>query len=495
MDFQIVSQVLLPEFFVLLGIVITIVTSLFEMTKKHNAGIAAVFLLLASLACYRNLFFDFSESIFFNSFINDQYSMLLRALIYGVSFLIVLGASQYLKVLESPAEYYPIILSSTLGAGILCGANDFLVFFVALETLGLGAILITAYARFNKASNEAGIKYLVTSAISTAMLLLATSFIYGLTKATNFSVVAQKMYEFSNLGVLSQPLLILISVLLCAVIAFKLAAAPFHNWSPDVYSGAPTSTTVFLSVVSKIAAFAVAIRIFSFIFNNEQTQILFAIFAVLSIVIGNYVGVIQMISRGSVKRLLAYSSIAQAGYLLIALSIFTPESLSALLLYLIIYAMMNTGAFLCAMYFEQITNSIKIFDYSGMIKKRPGMVIAFAFCLISLAGLPLIPASFIAKFFLFSTAFSSEFAFGKVLAIIGLVGSIIALFYYMYLVKILVVDDVSTAVKAIPEKDEHPSRMIKTATLIAVIKLVVVGIFMMDYLKELATDTISRFFL
>jgi NADH-quinone oxidoreductase subunit N len=107
-------------------------------------------------------------------------------------------------------------------------------------------------------------------------------------------------------------------------------------------------------------------------------------------------------------------------YLLIALSIFTPESLSALLVYLIIYAMMNTGAFLCAMYFEQITNSIKIFDYSGMIKKRPGMVIAFAFCLISLAGLPLIPASFIAKFFLFSTAFSSGFVFGKVLAIIGL---------------------------------------------------------------------------
>ena len=162
--------------------------------------------------------------------------------------------------------------------------------------------------------------------------------------------------------------------------------------------------------------------------------------------------------------------------------------------------MMNTGAFLCAMYFEQITNSIKIFDYSGMIKKRPGMVIAFAFCLISLAGLPLIPASFIAKFFLFSTAFSSGVVylgidFGKVLAIIGLIGSIIALFYYMYLVKILVVDDVSTAVKAIPEKDEHPSRMIKTAIFIAVIKLVVVGIFMMDYLKELSADTITRLFL
>lgn len=493
MDFQIVFKVLLPEFFVLLGVLVTIVTSLFDTTKKHNAGIAAVFLFLASLACYKNYFFaGMGESILYDSFVNDQFSVLLRALIYGISFLIVLGASQYLKVLESPAEYYPIMLAATLGAATLTAANDFLVFFVALETLGLSAILITAYARYNKASNEAGIKYLITSAVSTAMLLLSISFMYGLTGSTNFTAVAAKLYQIQGFGILSDPLVTLISVLLCSVIAFKLAAAPFHNWAPDVYSGAPTSTTVFLSVVSKIAAFAIAIRIFSSVFISNKVLLLFMVFAVLSIIIGNYVGVIQMISRGTVKRLLAYSSIAQGGYLLIALSIFKTESLSALLLYLMIYALMNTGAFLCAMYFEQITGSARIFDYSGMIKKRPGMVIAFALCLISLAGLPLVPAGFIAKFFLFSSAFSAPIAFGKVLAVIGLVGSIIALFYYVYLIKILVVDDVSTPVKAIPDQDEHPSRLIKFATFVAVTKLLFIGFFMMDFVKEISVDTIVK---
>ncbi len=492
MDFQIVFKVLLPEILVILGILVTIVTSLFETTKKHNAGIASVFLFLASLACYKNYFEAIDESILYDSFVNDQFSILLRALIYGTCFLIVLGASQYLKVIESPAEYYPILLSAGLGAAVLTAANDFLVFFVALETLGLGAILMTAYARYNKSSNEAGIKYLITSAVSTAMLLMSISFIYGLTGATNFTAVAARLYQLQGFGILPNPLVTLISVLLCSVIAFKLAAAPFHNWAPDVYSGAPTSTTLFLSVVSKIAAFGIAIRLFSSVFVSGKILALFMIFAVLSIVIGNYVGVIQMISRGTVKRLLAYSSIAQGGYLLIALSIFKPESLSALLLYLTIYALMNTGAFLCAIYFEQITGSARIFDYAGMIKKRPAMVVAFAFCLISLAGLPLIPAGFIAKFFLFSSAFSASIALGKVLAIIGLIGSIVALFYYMYLVKILVVDDVSTPVKAIPEKDEHPSRLVKIATFIAVSKLAFIGFFMMDFLKELTADTIAK---
>jgi NAD(P)H-quinone oxidoreductase subunit 2 len=497
MDFQIVFKVLLPEFFVLLGILVTIVTSLFDSSKKHNAGIASAFLFIATLACYQNYFLGGGQAIIFDSFINDQFSILLRALIYGTCFLIVLGASQYLKVLESPAEYYPIMLSSALGAAVLTAANDFLVFFVALETLGLGAILITAYARYNKASNEAGIKYLITSAVSTAMLLMSISFIYGLTGLTKFNAIAGKLYELQGFGVLSAPLITLISVLLCAVIAFKLAAAPFHNWAPDVYSGAPTSTTLFLSVVSKIAAFGIAIRLFSSVFVSSKILILFMIFAVLSIIVGNYVGVIQMISRGTVKRLLAYSSIAQGGYLLIALSIFKPESLSALLLYLIIYAFMNTGAFLCAIYFEQITGSVRIFDYSGMIQKRPAMVVAFAFCLISLAGLPLIPAGFIAKFFLFSSAYSagaiySGINFGQILAIIGLIGSIVALFYYMYLVKILVVDDVSTPVKAIPEKDETPSSMVKFATFVAVAKLAIIGFFMMDFAKELTADTITK---
>ena len=494
MDFHTIYKVLLPELVVLVGVLLTIVTSVFDNTKKYNPVLSAIILFIATLACYKNFFATTGETIVFDSFVNDQFSIFLRALVYSTTFLIVLAASQYLKVLESPSEYYPLILTSALGAGFLTAANDFLVFFVALETLGLSAILITAYARYNKSSNEAGIKYLVTSAVSTAMLLLAISLIYGLTGVTNFTAVAVKLHELMHLGVLANPVMILISVLLCGVIGFKLAAAPFHNWSPDVYSGAPTSTTLFLSVVSKIAAFGIAIRIFSSVFNSPVVFVMLTIFAVLSIVIGNYVGVIQMISRGTVKRLLAYSSIAQSGYLLIALAVFNIKSISALLLYLSVYALMNTGAFICAIYFEQLTGSARIYDYAGMMKKRPAMVIAFAFCLINLAGLPFIPAGFIAKFFLFSAAFSASAMLGKLLAIIGLLGSAVALFYYIYLIKVLAVDDVSTAVKSIPEKDENPSGLIKFASFVAVAKLAIFGIFMMDYMKELSFDIVTKLF-
>lgn len=490
MDWSLITKVLFPEAILTLGVIVTLLMSLYKSTQKHVAGASVVFLALASLALLKNFLPSEPQTILFDTFVQDGLSVFFRFLIYFVTLLIVLGSYRYLSVLESPAEYYPIMLSTALGAGILTGANDFLMLLVALETLGLGAILLASYARLNRSSNEGGIKYLISSAIATSILLLGISFAYGLTGSTNFAEVAFRLYQLSSFGIASTTLVVSIAACFVFAVAFKLAAAPMHNWSPDVYTGAPTTTTAFLSVVSKTAAFGLGIRLFTTVFNSDVVSLLFAVVAVLSIVIGNYVGLIQLISRGSVKRLLAYSSIAQAGYLCMGFAILQKESLAALVIYLSIYALMNTGAFLAAIYFEQQTGSDAIYDLAGMIHKRPFMTIMLALCLINLAGLPFIPAGFIAKFFLFSSAYASGLLYGQVLAIVGLIGSLVALAYYLYLVKITVVDPESTVVKALDTGKCCGYPLVKISSVIAVVLMTGFGIFGMSLLRSIASGVV-----
>lgn len=511
MNWSDIASVLYPEIILLIGILVTMGMSLCHTNKKHVPGATVVFLILASLAIGREMFPGQGETIIFNSFKHDALSIYFRFLIYTVTALIALASNQYLKNLESPGEYYSILLSATLGAGLLVGANDFLFLFVALETLGLSAILLASYARLNQGSNEAGIKYLISSAVATGTLLLGISFIYGLTGLTNFDEVSFRLYQLGIMQILSPGVLALIATCLVASIGFKLAAAPFHNWSPDVYTGAPTTTTVFLSVVSKTAAFGLAIRLFYYVFDNELVALLFSALAILSIVIGNYVGVIQMISRGSAKRLLAYSSIAQAGYLIIALAVFQKDSIGALVMYLSVYALMNTGAFLGLIYFEQSTHSDSIYDMAGLIRKRPCLAVTMSLCLINLAGLPFIPASFIAKFYLFSSAFVSGLSFngvdlGMVLTITGLIGSAVALYYYLYLVKIMVVDQPSTVVKLLPAQESlccvkaicgdgsKPNQgldLVKISMAITTMLLIGFGVFGMNTFRMIAAQVVS----
>ena len=489
MDWLVIAKVLYPETILLVGILVTLFMSLFKASQKHVAGVSVVFLALSSVALLKDFLPSSPQTILFNSFVYDPLSVFFRFMIYFVTLLIVLGSYQYLSELESPSEYYPIMLTAALGGALLTGANDMLLLLVALETLGLSAILLASYARLNRKSNESGIKYLISSAVATGILLLGMSFSYGLTSATNFQEIAFRLFQLDTVGAISQSVIIMIVACFVSAITFKLGAAPFHNWSPDVYTGAPTTTTLFLSVVSKMAGFGLALRLFSTVFNSDVSSYLFAIVAMLSIIIGNYVGLIQMISRSSLKRLLAYSSIAQAGYMCMGLAVLQKDSLAALVIYLVIYALMNSGAFLCAIYIEKQINSDSIYDYAGAITKRPFITVLFALCLINLAGLPFIPAGFIAKFFLFSSAYASGLVFGPVMAIIGLVGSLIALYYYTYLIKIMVVDAPSNAIKALPEK-ACCFDLTKISASIAVLAMAVVGIFGMSCLSDIAGKVI-----
>ncbi len=508
MDWNLVSKILLPEFIILSSVLITLLMSLLERTKKYTGLAASLALFIACLTAAFSTQGEEVTKILNSAFISDSLSRYLRVLIYGVASLICLAATKYMEKYESPAEYFSIFLTATLGAGFLAGVNDFLTLFIGLETLGLSAILLVSYTRKLQKSNESAIKYLLSAAVATGMLLFAISLMYGVTASTNFAQVASRIVQLETISLLSAPLKILISALLVAAIAFKLAAAPFHNWSPDVYYGSPTSTTLFLSVISKVAGFAVAIRVFGTVFHNEFLLPMLSIVAVLSIIIGNYVGIIQIISRGSVKKLLAYSSIAQSGYLLVALACLRLESVSSLLLYITIYAIMNTCAFACIIYFEEETGSDRIFDFAGWIQKKPALTIIFSIALFNLAGLPFIPAGFIAKFFLFSSSFSSGLVYAPYLVIIALIGSVIALFYYLYLAKLMIVDEPSYALSAQSEaslsnsssdekisfitKLKHCYDPAKFTAMLSVAVLIVVSIWGMDYLQGISEMAIYK---
>ncbi len=506
-DISIISQVLLPEFFIVLGILLAL---LFSAIGKHkyvwlSSMLALAFALLQLVTVQLPATFSHAQeatgpiNIIFDSFVFDTLSVFFRILIYAVTLLICLASSKYMSTVESPGEYYSILLTAALGGSFLTGANDFLVLFVAIETLGLSSILLASYARKSNNSNEAGIKYLFTSAVATSMLLLAISFVYGLTGATNFVEANSTLSSLSSAGFISNPLIALISVLFIGAVGFKLSAAPFHNWAPDVYSGAPTTTTLFLSVVSKVAAFGLAIRLFTSVFQSDIFSALIAAAAVISIVVGNYIGVVQILNRASVKRLLAYSSIAQAGYLMIGLAVASEQSLSALVFYLTVYAVMNTGAFLAMIYFEQEAQTDEIYELSGLVQKKPLTTAVFSLCLINLAGLPFIPAGFIGKFFLFSSAYSSSLWFGKWIAVIGLLGSVVALFFYLYLVKIMIVDSPSTSVRALTSTTADnrsfvavlEDNAIQTAIILSFAALIYIGVFNTDFFTRMAASVVS----
>lgn len=504
---DLVKQVLMPEFFVVAGIILALLLSVSSkakyvwLTSAISLLAAVTHLLTVQLPATLEHSTDKVGpiNILFDTFVFDSLSVYFRILIYVITLLITLASAKYMTSVESPAEYYSILLTAALGGSFLTGANDFLVLFVALETLGLSSILLASYARKSQASNEAGIKYLLSSAVATAMILLAISFVYGLTGATNFIDVADILYGLNASALVSDYVQIMISLLLVGAIAFKLSAVPFHNWSPDVYSGAPTTTTLFLSVVSKTAAFALAIRLFTSVIHSDLITLLISIAAIASILVGNYVGIVQVINRSSIKRLLAYSSIAQSGYLMVGLAILQEASLSALVFYLTIYAVMNTGAFLAAIYFEQEAKTDEIYELAGLIQKKPVTTVGFALCLINLAGLPFIPAGFIGKFFLFASAYSANLMFGtinlgQILAVVGLLGSVLALYYYLYLVKIMVVDSPSSSVRGLSSVKSDNSTFVavmqdnavQVALGLTVAAMIYIGVFNTGFFESLS---------
>ncbi len=379
-------------------------------------------------------------AIFNNMLAVDNFALFFKLLFLGIAFLVILASINYAaKFARFQGEYYALVLLSTLGMMLMAATADLISIYIALELTSISLYALVGFLKDAK-STEASLKYLLLGALASAVLLYGMALIFGFTGKTQLGEIAQVLQAMPPQTLLASPALILGMVLLIAGFGFKIAAVPFQMWVPDVYEGAPTPITAYLSVASKAAGFAVILRVFISAFGlpewlSMNWGIIFAALAVIGMTLGNIVALPQT----NIKRMLGYSSIAQAGYLMIGLATmgFSPVAdilgQSGVLFFLASYALTNMGAFIAIIIISNKLNSDLIKDYSGMGKRAPLVALALTLCLISLIGMP--PAAgFMAKFYIFSAAVQHNLLW---LVIIAVINSVISAYYYLRVVKVM----------------------------------------------------------
>jgi NADH-quinone oxidoreductase subunit N len=337
----------------------------------------------------------------------------------------VLMSIRYLEVEgASPGEYYFLILCATLGMMIMAGGIDLITIFIGLETMAISFYILAGFIKPNQRSNEAAVKYFLLGAFSLGILLYGMSIMYGLSGTTGLRAMAPILN-----GQVRDPMLRLAVILVVAGVGFKIAAVPFHMWAPDVYEGAPTPITAFLSVGSKAASFAMLLRIFleGLPSSSPDWKLLFAVLSVVTMTVGN----LAALTQTNIKRMLAYSSIAHAGYMLMGVVAGTERGVSAMLIYIMIYSFMQLGAFAVVVMLRRrdvVGDELK--DFSGLSFRHPFAAFAMLLFMLSLGGIPP-TAGFMGKFWLFGAAVDAGYVW---LAVIGVLNSAISLYYYIRLV-------------------------------------------------------------
>ncbi|MGB3510655.1 MAG: NAD(P)H-quinone oxidoreductase subunit N [Microcoleaceae cyanobacterium] len=441
MDFSsIVAQLnpgtILPEAIVVITLMVVLVGDLIvgRTSSKWTPYVAIGGLLAAIVALY--IQWDSTNTIgFLGGFNADPLSVVFRGIIALSAITTILMSVAYIEKTGTPlGEFICLLLTATLGAMLLSGADELVTIFVSLETLSISSYLLTGYTKRDPRSNEAALKYLLIGAASSAVFLYGISLLYGLSGGeTRLTAIASSLAEGSGGGV--SLALIIALVFAIAGISFKISAVPFHQWTPDVYEGSPTPVVAFLSVGSKTAGFALAIRLLvtAFPLVSEQWHFVFTALAILSMILGNVVALAQT----SMKRLLAYSSIGQAGFVMIGLLANTQAGYASMVFYLLIYLFMNLGGFTCVILFSLRTGTDQISEYAGLYQKDPLLTLGLSLCLLSLGGIPPL-AGFFGKIYLFWAGWQAGL-YGLVL--LGLITSVASIYYYIRVVKMMVVKE------------------------------------------------------
>ncbi len=370
------------------------------------------------------------ESSFLGAFLSDNLAIAFRSVVALSTLISLLISWRYAEQSGSPVgEYAAILLAATLGAMLLCGATDLVSVFISLETLSVASYLLSGYMKRDARSSEAALKYLLVGSAAAAVFLYGASLLYGISGTTNLQAIGIALITSPT------PLAALALVFVLATVAFKIAAVPFHQWTPDVYEGSPTPVVAFLSVGSKAAGFALAVRLLIGCFGafDNQWKLLFTVLAVLSMTLGNVVALAQT----SMKRMLAYSSIGQAGFVMIGLVCGTEDGFASMVLYMAAYLFMNLGAFACIILFSIRTGSDRISDYAGLYQKDPLITLGLSLCLLSLGGIPPM-IGFFGKIYLFFAGWADQ---QYLLVIVGLVTSVISIYYYISVIKMMVVKE------------------------------------------------------
>ena len=435
----------LPELLIAsLSFLIISIDIFYRPAGKNLIPLLTITSLLAILTYSLVGIWNTEGSIYDGLLVVDKFSVFFKSFFIILVVIIILASVDYVKThLEYRGEYYGILLFTLVAMMLMVSSRELLTSYISLELLSFGLYVLVAYERFNLKSTEAGTKYILLGALSSAFLLYGISQIYGLLGTTRYDEINNAMISMSDIS----PGVMVGMLMLVAGLGFKVAAVPFHMWAPDTYEGAPIPVAAYIAVGSKSAAFALILRLFSeaFIPVIASWQIIMIVLSVLTIVIGNLGALVQQ----NIKRLLAYSGIAHSGYLLMGISVLATHQFdrsisteflalvsTGIIFHIVAYSISNMGAFLSATAILNTTRNEDISSMAGFSKKSPAVAIIFTSSLFSLAGLPIF-VGFISKFYLFNAVAVQGFLWFVGIAILA---SVISLYYYLMVIRQLYIE-------------------------------------------------------
>ncbi|MDE0084174.1 MAG: NADH-quinone oxidoreductase subunit N [Candidatus Poribacteria bacterium] len=419
-------SLLMPQLVIVSTLLIVLVFDMIDSISKKTLGWMTIVGTVIALWASINLLQAGTDQTQFNDMFRiDSYSLFFNIIFLVSTILVALISISYLgKGDKKQGPYYLLILLATLGMMLMAAGNELIIVFLGLELMSLSLYVLAGYFRESSASSEAGMKYLLLGAFASAFFLYGIALIYGAAGTTSIPGIAEKLTTESQ-----SPLLLAGTFLLIVGFGFKVAIVPFHQWAPDVYEGAPTTIAAFISAGPKAAGFAAFIRIFMEALPDIQSEWIgvIVLLAMLTMTVGNVIAIAQT----NIKRMLAYSSIAHAGYVMIGLAAANQDGTSSAMLYLLVYCVMNIGAFGAVILAKTADGeSLTISDYAGLGFRKPLLGIFMTLMLLSLAGFPP-TAGFVGKFYIFKSAVGAEL---YLLVIVGAINTAVSAFYYLRVV-------------------------------------------------------------
>jgi len=453
---------ILPEVFLLIGALTVLLLDLFATNRKTVSSVSLALIAVTGYLAVRGA----HGEVFSGMFRADAYAGFFKAIFLINAALAVLVSGRYLASRgEDHGEYYGMILLSTLGMMVMASAGDLITLYLGLELMALCTYVLAGFLRTDVRSNEAAVKYFLLGAFSSAFLLYGISLVFGLTGTTQIAEVAVAVAAGDLAG---NPVLLTAIFFFVVAFGFKVAAVPFHMWAPDVYEGAPTPVTAFMSVGPKAAGFAVMARVFVVAFGDLQVDWVAVLMpvSILTMAVGNMVAIAQT----NIKRMLAYSSIAHAGYALLGLVAGTPEGVGAMMNYLMIYAFMNVGAFTVVILLDRDgVSADRLEDYRGLAKRSPLAAFVMLVFMFSLTGIPP-TAGFVGKFYLFMSVLRAGQT-GMIIA--AALFSAVSAYFYLRVVRLMYMEQ-AEGEELVFSTSPASVRLVLAATLLAVL---LIGIY------------------
>ena len=433
MQINSINIILFPEIFLSISILVLLLIGLFqkENSFRNICNLSTIILITTFFLIYfdQDLHIANYESFFKDSSFIQFFKYLI---ILGSAACIIISKNYFIESKLARFEIPILILFSSLGMMVLISSNDLISMYLGIELQSLSLYVVAAIKKDSFKSSESGVKYFVLGALSSGILLYGCSLIYGFSGSTNFQEIQINLNSLNNLNLG----LIFGLVFVLAGLAFKVSAVPFHMWTPDVYEGAPTSITAFFAIVPKVSAVALIYRFCLEPFGNfysEWSQII-----IFLSIASMFVGGIAAISQTNIKRLLAYSSIGHVGYILVGLASANEEGIKGVIIYMTIYVVMNIAVFSIILSLKQSNNYIeKILEFSGLSKQQPLVALSLAIIMLSMAGIPPF-AGFFGKFYIFMAALKADLI---LLAVLGVLSSVISAFYYLRIIKVMYFDE------------------------------------------------------